>query len=77
MIVRRIQKALLHLSQEVTRPVAAHVRREPEHDQTPATHAILPQLKAGETVYQADELPKHTSTLKYTTEWLKHLKTHV
>ena len=25
---------------------------------TPATHAILAQLKAGETVYQAGELPK-------------------
>ena len=25
---------------------------------TPATHAILVQLKAGETVYQAGELPK-------------------
>ena len=24
----------------------------------PATHAILTQLKAGETVYQADKLPK-------------------
>ena len=25
---------------------------------SPATHAILAQLKAGETVYQAGELPK-------------------
>ena len=30
----------------------------PKCQPTPATHAILAQLKAGETVYQAGELPK-------------------
>ena len=27
-------------------------------DPTPATHAVLAQLKAGETVFEADKLPK-------------------
>ena len=34
--------------------VAADLKAAP----SPATHAILAQLKAGETVYQADELLK-------------------
>ena len=34
---------------------------------TPATHAILAQLKAGETVYQAGELPKTLSNTLRTT----------
>ena len=36
----------------------AHPRVAILVDPTPATHALLAQLKAGETVYQAGELPK-------------------
>ena len=46
---------------------------------TPATHTILAQLKAGETVYQAGEPPKKfkVSNLKYTTNHLKQCVRHL
>ena len=44
---------------------------------TPATHAILAQLKAGETVHQAGELPKHSESLKYTPNHLKQCVRHL
>ena len=44
---------------------------------SPATHAVLAQLKVGETVYQAGELPKTLRVSKMHTNHLKQCVTHL